>query len=263
MGGFLGQMDPRLPFWVAAGLSLANALYGAFVLPESLPHDQRHPFSWKRANPVGSLVLLMSKPGLLGIAAVNFLGYMAHVVLPSTFVLYATHRYGWNERTLGLVLAGVGVGSLIVQGGLVGPIVKAWGERNTLFFGLVCGVAGFLVAGFAPNGPLFLISIPLESLWSLSGAAAMALMTARVGASEQGQLQGANNGMRAISELLGPGIFTTSFAFAIGSAGRSSWVGLPFILSAGFLAAAFALALKVARHEPRATAAASAPLTPS
>ncbi|MFO0995591.1 MAG: MFS transporter, partial [Alphaproteobacteria bacterium] len=105
LGGLLGAIDARLPFWAAAGLSLANGLYGLFILPESLPRAKRAAFSWTRANPLGSLALLRSHPVLLGLSGVLFVQNLAHVVLPSTFVLYAIYRYGWDERMVGLTLA--------------------------------------------------------------------------------------------------------------------------------------------------------------
>ena len=116
LGGWLGAIDPRLPFWGAAGLSLLNACYGFFVLPESLPREKRAAFAWKRANPVGSLVLLRSHHELFGLAAVAFLGYLAHAVLPSVAVLYMGYRYGWDTASVGLMLAGVGVAAMIVPG---------------------------------------------------------------------------------------------------------------------------------------------------
>jgi MFS transporter, DHA1 family, tetracycline resistance protein len=246
VGGLLGQADPRLPFWVAAGLSIANAMYGLFVLPESLSPEKRTPFSWGRANPIGSLKLLTRHPKLLGMASVNFLGYVAHAVLPSVFVLYASYRYQWNERTIGAVLGTVGIGSLIVQGALIRPVLKRFGERNTLLLGLAFGVAGFLGGGLAPTGPLFWATIPLMSLWGLSGPAAMSLLTALVGPSEQGQLQGANNGLRAISEILGPPLYTLPFAYFISEGTRWQMPGVPFIIAAVLLFASLALAVKVA-----------------
>jgi DHA1 family tetracycline resistance protein-like MFS transporter len=109
LGGLAGSISPRLPFWIAAGLSLANAGYGLFILPESLPHSQRTLFEWKKANPFGALRLLRSHAELFGLALVNFLGNLAHAVLPSIGVLYMLYRYGWDERIVGLTLAGVGV----------------------------------------------------------------------------------------------------------------------------------------------------------
>ena len=156
LGGLLGGIDPRLPFWAAAALSLLNGFYGLFVLPESLPPERRRAFDWRRANPVGSLRLLRSHPGLTRLAGISFIGSLAHAVLPSVFVLYAGFRYGWQEQTVGLSLALVGVSSGIVQGALVGRLVARLGERRTLLTGLAFGVIGFVVYGIAPTGAVFL-----------------------------------------------------------------------------------------------------------
>ena len=155
IGGLLGGIDLRLPFWVAAALSLANAAYGFFVLPESLPREKRTGVDWRKANPVGSLVLLRSHPELFGLAAASFLMALAHEALPNMFVLYASYRYNWDYRTVGLALAAVGVCSGIVQGGLVRPMVKRFGERACMLLGLLFGFIGFVIIGAAPTGWLF------------------------------------------------------------------------------------------------------------
>src|SRR6185436_19347108 len=121
-GGWLGEANPRLPFWCAGAFSLLNALYGLIVLPESLPPEKRQPrLRWESANPLGSLVLLRSHPELLGLAAVNFLGYVAHEVYVTVFVLYAIYRYHWGERAIGGSLALVGVSSMLISAAVVGP----------------------------------------------------------------------------------------------------------------------------------------------
>jgi DHA1 family tetracycline resistance protein-like MFS transporter len=247
VGGLLGHISPRLPFWVAAALSLLNAMYGLFVLPESLPPERRARFKWARANPIGSLKLLRSHPDLLGLASANFLSYLAHDVLPSTFVLYASYRYGWNEQTVGLTLAGVGVAYGVVQGGLVGPIVSRLGERRALLVGLLFGVAGFATFGLASTGTLFWLGIPLIALWGLSGPAAQGLMTRRVNADEQGQLQGAISSMRGISGMIGPALFTLTFASFIGP--HKDWhiPGAAFLLSSVLLLAAVILIWQLTR----------------
>src|SRR6266478_3602272 len=131
LGGLLGNSDPRLPFWVAGGLSLANAIYGYFVLPESLPPEKRKAFTLRRANPVGSLLLLRSHPELFRLATIQFIGYVAHEVF-NVWALYTMFRYAWREGTIGISLATVGVCSGVVSAGLVGPIVARIGERRTL-----------------------------------------------------------------------------------------------------------------------------------
>lgn len=247
LGGVLGSVDPRLPFWVAGGLSLLNALYGLFVLPESLPKEHRTAFTLVRANPLGSLALLASHPQLLGLAIVAFMGFVAHDVLPSTFVLYATHRYQWNESTVGLTLAAVGVCSTLVQAVLIGPLVQRLGDRNALLFGLCCGATAFVVFGFAPTGSVFGIGVPLMALWGLAGAASQGLMTHRVSVTQQGALQGANNSLRSVAGLIGPGLFTFTFARFISDNAPLHLPGAPFVLAAVLLGLSIPVAYWVTR----------------
>ena len=198
IGGLLGGIDPRLPFWAAAALSFANTLYGWLILPESLPRERRAPFRWKNANPLGALHLLRSNRTLAGLSVVTFVAQLAHVVLPSTFVLYATYRYGWTTTTVGVTLAMVGICSMAVQGGAIGPIVRRFGERRALLMGLASGAAGFLIFGTASSGPLFWIGIPVMALWGVAGAATQALTTRLVAPDQQGQLQGATSSVQSV-----------------------------------------------------------------
>jgi len=242
LGGLAGAVDPRLPFWIAAGLSLTNALYGLFVLPESLPPEQRAPFAWRRANPVGALALLTSQSALIGLATVNFLGNLAHAALPSVGVLYMMYRYGWNERTVGLTMAGVGVAAIVVQGSVIGPVVKRFGERSALVIGLGFGAAGFAVFGLAPTGPVFWLGIPLMALWGLANPSAQGLMSRCIGPDKQGQLQGANASLMGVANLIGPGLFTLTFAFAIDAA--MDLPGAPHLVAAMLLGLAIMVALR-------------------
>ena len=244
LGGLLGGTDPRLPFWVAAGLSLANTLYGLLILPESLPRDRRAPFRWRSANPLGSLHLLRSDRVLAGLSIVTFFAQLAHVVLPSTFVLYASYRYGWDARTVGLTLAMVGVCAMAVQGAAIGPIVRRFGERRTLLLGLGCGATGFLIFGAAPTGSLFWLGIPVMALWGLSGAAIQALMTQSVAPDQQGQLQGATSSVQSLSQLVGPFLFTLTFAYFIAAQAPLKLPGAPFLLASALLVLALLIAAR-------------------
>jgi len=244
IGGLLGGMDPRLPFWVAAGLSFANTLYGFLILPESLPSDRRSPFRWKSANPLGSLHLLRSDRVLAGLSLANFFGQVAHVVLPSTFVLYATYRYGWDAATVGLTLALVGICAMVVQGAGIGPIVSRLGERRALLLGLGCGAIGFLIFGVAPTGPLFWLGIPVMAFWGVAGAATQALMTRLVAPDQQGQLQGATNSVQSVSQLVGPFLFTLTFAYFIGAQAPAKLPGAPFLLASALLLLALVIAAR-------------------
>lgn len=253
LGGILGQVSPRLPFWASAVLVLATAFYGLFVLPESLAPENRRPFAWSRANPVGTLRLLGSHPELFGLAGVNTLCFLAQNVLPSVLVLYATYRYGWTLRSMGLTLATVGAANIVVQGVLVKPVVRRLGERGTLVAGLVFGVAGYAVFGLATTGLAFWFGVLVFAPVSLYGSAIQSLMSGHVGPSEQGSLQGANNSLLGITGLVGPLLFTAVFAHFIG--GRTAWhlPGAPFLLASGITALATVIAWRVVRREGATT----------
>lgn len=238
LGGLLGGIDPRLPFWAAAGLALVSALYGLLVLPESLPPERRSAFSWKRANPVGALTLLRAYPGLAGLAFVNLLFQLARYVLPSVFVLYTGYRYGWNAETTGLTLTFTGVLNIAVEGGLVRRFVKRFGERISMYSGLSCGTVGFLWMALAPNAPWFWAGMPVFALMGLFNPGLQSLMTQRVAPTEQGRLQGANTSIVGIAGMVAPALFTGSFAFFIGRGSAWHLPGAPFLLAASLTFAA-------------------------
>lgn len=248
IGGLLGSADPRLPFWVAAGFSLANSAYGYFILPESLPKDRRAPFRLVAANPIGSIRFLARSRRLMLLAGVGFLHNLAHAVLPAIYVLYAGHRYGWGEREVGLGLAAVGVCSAAVQGGLIKPIVSRLGEQSTLLLGLAFGTFAFLIYGLAPNGTVFLMGIPVMAIWGVTNPALQGLMTRLVEPTEQGQLQGAGQSLMAIANLAGPVIFTQIFALGIANSAGVQVPGAAYFLAAVLLAAAGLLAHAVFRN---------------
>ena len=238
LGGVLASIDLRAPFWAAAALSFANFLYGLFILPESLPKERRGPFRPRAANPIGAMRFLGSRPVLTSLAFAASFAYLAHDSLPNTFVLYSAHRFGFDQPTIGLGLAIAGASSLVVQGGVVGRVVKAVGEYRALLTGLVIGLAGQLILGLAPTGALFFVGIPVWSFFGLVGPSLQAIASRDVAPNEQGQLQGALASLRSMVTLISPILYTQTFAAAIGPL---AWVGLPgapFLLSALLLAAA-------------------------
>ena len=244
LGGLLGNSDPRLPFWVAGGLSLANALYGYFVLPESLPPEKRKGFTLRRANPVGSLVLLRSHPELFRLATIQFIGYVAHEVF-NVWALYTIFRYAWREGTIGLSLALVGVCSIVISSWLVPAMVSRFGERRTLYIGQFFGALGMVLAGLARTGGFFFLSIPVMMLWTISSPAAQGMMTRRVSESEQGELQGAIGSLSSLAWIIGPGLFTFTFAYFIDPAKGWNLPGAPWYLGAFLLFVAMALATRI------------------
>ncbi|HXL69487.1 MAG TPA: TCR/Tet family MFS transporter [Xanthobacteraceae bacterium] len=252
LGGVLATFDPHLPFWAAAALSICNGLYGLLILPESLPADQRSPFSWRRANPIGSLHLLRSDRELSGLAVVNFIASLGFVVLPSTFVLYTGYRFGWDTGTVGIALGAYGVCLMAVQVGLVRFLVPRIGERNMLLLGFVLGAGGLAVMGLANTPFLAWASIPLATLSGLTGPAIQALMTSRVSPNRQGQLQGANGSVVGIAQLVGPTIFTFTFAYFIGVGRDWQLPGAAYLLAAALYLAAAALAWRITGRESQA-----------
>ncbi len=247
VGGLLGAIDPRWPFWGAAATSLLNACYGFFVLPESLPLEKRAPFRWQRANPAGALILLRSHHELFGLATANFLMNLAHGVLPSVAVLYLGYRYGWGPSAVGFTLAAVGICAMIVQGTLVRPITATLGERRTLLTGLLCGATGFAIYGLAPTPFVYCLGIPVMAFWGLAGPSAQVFMTRRVSASEQGQLQGAIASLTGIAGLIGPTLFTQTFALFIGPQADWHLPGAPYLLSTVLLLVSAGTAWRVTR----------------
>lgn len=252
VGGLLGEIDLRLPFWFAAGLALLNFAYGLFVLPESLPVERRAArFDWSHANPFGSMKLLARYPQVFGLAAVVFIANMAHYVYPSVFVLYADYRYGWGQREVGYVLAVVGVLSVLVNAVLVGKAVQRLGERRALLGALVCGAVGFAIYGYAPLGWVFLVGLPVSALWAIAAPATQALITRQVGADVQGRVQGALMSLTSMAGIVGPAVFAGSFGFFIGERAPVHLPGAPFYIAGLLLLMAVAVAW---RHAPRATA---------
>jgi DHA1 family tetracycline resistance protein-like MFS transporter len=246
VGGWLGMHSPRLPFWVAGAASLLNALYGFFVLPESLPVAKRQPrVAWRNANPLGALKLLRSHTELLGLATVNFLGYLAHEIYMTVWILYAMYRFGWDQRMIGISLAVVGVCQIVCSAALVGPVVNWLGERRALLAGLFFGALGFAMYGWARSTLMFLIPIGVNSLWSLAGPTSQSLMTQRVSESGQGELQGAIASLRGIAMIFGPQMFSLTFAYFIAPEHRL--LGAPWYLASLLLMISLAIAWSVAK----------------
>jgi MFS transporter, DHA1 family, tetracycline resistance protein len=248
LGGLLGNINPRLPFWVAASLSLVNGFYGFFVLPESLSKENRSPFSWARANPVGSLSLIRHG-NMIAIAAVLLLGYIAQQVLMNVYVIYADYRYGWTDRTVGLSLAVVGICTIVYGAFLVKPVVAKLGERGAMTIGLIGGAIGYSMIGSSKTGLLLWLGIPLLNMMTLTWPAAQSIMSHKASPSEQGQLQGAINSLRGIAGLIGPGIFTLIFSKSISTGIHIP--GTPFYTAAALLLIALVLTQHAAR-QPRA-----------
>ncbi|MCW8806800.1 MAG: TCR/Tet family MFS transporter [Rhodanobacter sp.] len=249
LGGFLGHLHIRLPFWVAAGLSLVNFCYGYFVLPESLPKERRSArFDWRHANPFGALVLLRRYPQVFGMAAVFFLINLAQFSLNSTYVLYTDYRYGWGPQAVGYTLGLVGLCSGLVQAVLVRRLMPTLGERRLILAGLALCIVGYLLFGLAPVSWMFVLGIPFLSLGGLTGPPAQAMMSHQVDPHEQGRLQGALTSLASLAGIFGPALFANLFALFISDHAPVHVPGAAFVLAATLLLAAALIAARVTRR---------------
>src|SRR3989454_8139105 len=244
IGGLVGNTNPRLAFWVAAGFSLTNWLYGFLFVPESLAPEKRKEFSLGRANPVGSLVLLRSHPDLWKLATIQFLAYVSHEIF-AIWALYAIYRFAWDPWNIAKSLFVVGVCTAVISGGLTGRIVAWLGERRTLYIGQFFGAVGMIIAGLARNGAMYMASIPVISMWNISFPAAQGIMTHHVSEREQGELQGAIGSLRSIAFVIGPFLFSWTFAWFIDPKHSFQLPGAPYYVAAVLLFTAMLLATRV------------------
>ena len=253
LGGVLGGIHLRLPFFVAAGLALLNWLYGFFVLPESLPPEHRSPLAWRKASPWGSLGHLRTYPLVAGLAVVFVFFSLAQRGLENVWVLYTGHRYGWDERANGLALALVGLMAVLVQGGLVRPAIRRFGERSCVRFGLALSVLAFLGYGLATEGWMLLVIIVFGSLAGLAGPAIQSMVAGAVGPSDQGKVQGALTSLMSLTSIVAPLVFTAGLFSYFTSAGAVAHLpGAPFLLGAVLLFAALVTVVRLFRRLPAA-----------
>lgn len=232
LGGMLGEFGLRVPLWCAACLTLLNAFYGFWVLPESLSQENRSRFSLANSNPLGSLRLLRSSRDLSLLAVVYLLYQLAHQVFQNVFVLYSTNRYQWSSKTVGMTLMAVGILAVIMQGYVVRRTSSRLGDWRMVLIALIAGSIGYAVYGLAPNQWIFWAGVPIFSLVSYFAPGIHGQMTRRVGPDFQGRLQGANGSLMALAGMTGPLLFSTVYSSAVGSSQWPWLVGTPFLLAA-------------------------------
>jgi DHA1 family tetracycline resistance protein-like MFS transporter len=235
MGGFLGQYGPRVPFFVAAGLTFINFLYGFFVLPESLKPENRRPFQWKRANPVSSLLRLRRYPVILGLVASLVLVYLAGFAVQGTWTFYAMEKFGWDERTVGLSLAAIGVSFAIVQGGLSRVLIPKWGQERSVYIGLMFTAVGFVLFAFASKSWMMFAFMSVYAMGGIAGPSIQGVISNQVPANEQGELQGALTSLNSTTSIFGPLLMTNLFAYFTSSAAPVYFPGAPFLLGSALV----------------------------
>lgn len=240
----------RFPFVVAACLAFANAMYGLFVLPESLDPAHRRPFSWARANPIGTLAALTKYPVVLGLAFTLFLMGVAQRALESTWVLFTEHRFAWTIKDTGISLAVVGLAAAIVQGGLVRRVIPRLGERRALTTGIVISSIAYLLYGLAPAGWMLYVFLVFGALGGIAGPAAQGLMSKAVPPNEQGMLQGGLASVTSITNVLGPLIATNLFGYFISDAAPVKVPGAAFFAGTVLLLSALVAARRTFQKVP-------------
>jgi len=235
IGGLLGELGPRAPFFAAAALAALNFLYGLIVLPESLPKENRRKFEWARANALGALLSLRRYPTVIAIAGAVFLWQLAHQVYPSTWAFFAKIRFEWTEAAIGASLAFVGVLMAFTQGYLTGKIVPRIGEYRAVILGITVGAIQMLMLAFATTAWFAYTAFVVGALQGLAYPAMNAIMSKQIPADQQGELQGGVASMMSLSMIVGPFVMTQVL-------GRFSGAGAPIY----FPGAAFALATVLA-----------------
>jgi MFS transporter, DHA1 family, tetracycline resistance protein len=230
LGGVLGEYGARLPFIVAAALALLNALYGYFVLPESLSKENRRAFSWKRANPLGSLMQLKKYPSLGGLIGSLILVYIAAHAVQSTWTFINIAKFKWSEAMIGYSLGAVGLLVAIVQGGLIRFINPKLGNEKSAYIGLALYALGLLLFAFASTTWMMFVFLIPYCLGGIAGPALQSIISGEVPANEQGELQGALTSLMSVTSIVGPLIMTNLFSYFTGSNAPVQFPGAPFLL---------------------------------
>ncbi len=244
LGGVLGDVGLRVPFLVAAGLTLVNWLYGFFILPESLDLEQRREFSWSRANPIGSLTALTKYPALLALTSSIVLSSLAQFALQSTWVLYTDYKFGWSPTDVGLSLAAVGVTAAVVQGGLIRVLLPKFGEKNAVLIGLSVGVVSFTLYGLASQGWMMYAIIAAGAIGGIGGPALQAMISRGVPDNEQGALQGSLASVGSLTAVIGPLVASVAFGYFISDAAPVKIPGIAFFIGAVLTLIALLLVLR-------------------
>jgi DHA1 family tetracycline resistance protein-like MFS transporter len=231
-GGLLAEYGTRAPFWAAAFLAAANAVFGYYVLQETVTDRIRRPFDWRRANPLGAFKNIGDLPGLKRLMLIAFVYTIAFFVYPGVWAYFGAERFDWGPGMIGLSLGVYGIGIAIVQGLLIRPVMRLIGERNAVILGLSIDVVAFVALAFVTNGWVALALIPFTALGSIAGPALQGIMSRTASDSQQGELQGAVTSINAVATIVAPMMVTQTFWYFTAGDGPFYLPGAPFLLSA-------------------------------
>jgi DHA1 family tetracycline resistance protein-like MFS transporter len=251
LGGLLGQIGTKIPFIVAAGLALINALYGYFILPESLPPDRRRKFEWKRANPVGALLHLKKYPAISGLIISFILIYLAAHAVQSNWSYFTMYKFHWSKAMVGVSLALVGILVAGVQGGLIRVLNPKLGNERSTYLGLSLYAVGLFLFAFATQSWMMFAFLVPYCLGGIAGPALQAIMAHHVPSNEQGELQGTLTSFMSVTTIFGPLMMTNLFSFFTHDQAPFYFPGAPFFAGGLFMAASAVVAFFVLRGEKK------------
>ncbi len=244
LGGQLVQFGAKVPFLAAAGLALLNCLYGYFVLPESLDKAHRRKFEWKRANPLGSLVLLRKYSAVAGLVASLTLVYIAGHSVQSTWTYYNMEKFNWTEAKVGYSLGFIGLVVALVQGGLIRVIIPRLGQERSVYTGLLLYSIGFLLFAFATQGWMMFAFMVPYALGGIAGPSIQGIISSNVPANEQGELQGALTSLMSATAIIGPPLMTFLFAHFTKAGAPLLFPGAPFLMASVLTFASTVMAIR-------------------
>ena len=250
IGGFVAEYDLRAPFFVAAGLALANVIFGFFVLPESLPKERRRPFEWSRANPLGAFKSLAHLPMVAGLLFAVLLYQIAHDSLPAVWMFFTQLKFGWGPSEVGWSLTFVGVMTVLVMGGLTGMVVPKLGERRAIMLGFMLMTVGFAMYALVPAGWMIYPAIAIGSLGAIANPSMQSVMSKQVGSSSQGELQGAIASIASVAAIVSPLFMTQLFSYYSAPGAPVYLPGAPYLVSAVMVFFCVLIAMRATKVVP-------------
>lgn len=255
IGGLLGDFGPRVPFYVAGALAIANGIYGFLVFPETMPEEKRRPFEWKRANPLGAFASLGKIQGIVPVALIYFLWSLAGNVYPASWSFFAPIQYGWGSGMVGVSLGLVGISMAVFQALVIRRFITRFGERKTAYIGMISGITSYLIVAFVPYAGIILALLLVNGFSGMVMPALNAMMSQRAPASQQGELQGLVGSLAALSLMIGQFAYNCALAAFTESGAPIRFPGAPYLIAglAG-VAALIALAMLRRRQLPEAMA---------
>ncbi len=232
LGSLFGLINTRAPFYAAACLSIINFIYGYFVLPESLPSEKRRQFDWKRANPLGSLMQLSKQKTIFSLIIVMFIIELAGQAMPNVWSFFCIEKFNWTEKQIGISLAVIGIVIAVVQGGLVGWAKDKFGEKKSLFIGLIFTTIGYILFSFANKTWMMYVFLIPFAIGGFAIPNIQSIITQKVPSNEQGELQGGLTSLISITAIIGPLIMSNSFTYFTNPSSSIYFPGIAFLISA-------------------------------